>query len=902
MSLASGSLPPGLGITGLTIKGTPTQPGVYLSTLKFSDSASNTFTVGVTLQVGPVLTITPTVLNFTASPGGPAPAPQSIQVTTDGASASFSTVVGTDDGSNWLSASVDNNNFKTTGSVTVRVQPAILAAGIYRGYVRVTAPGAIGSPLNTSVTIVVGTSSTLRATPSAISVTSSPGQPVQVNAAVSVFTTTAPAPIDSRVFDGTDWLTVKQIGTTSPVTLLIKGQRTTAGKSFGIIRVDAPNNSPPFLDIPVTATVPKLTPGPNIVTFPPVFYAYPPAVDFVSPNLTAQSSFLVANLGDTAAQVTASGDAVCGVYYNGSGPTTFPCPVTFTLPPGESNAVGFIVPDLGSGVYDVSVCASAPGTSPMCRNVPITVVSSGPLPAESAIYFRSQGGLGTVASAREAALTGGSRLLEFSNPTSSAAPYSTDTGGTPWLTVSPASGVFPAKSLSDLTLNFNTTGLAAGTYFGSFKLTTIGTTTIVPVSLQVQAVTPVFEGVGALLIPGSTLSAAILGKFLPPVQGNFNYTCVLSDGSVCSVTNTAQGLTVTVPAGSGLRTGTALIDWGTTGTTVVNLLVVDSAAGCKAASLAIAPDSLGPYFQVQALRPVQIRALVTDDCGQPVTSGTVIASLGGNTIYLTHFGGGIWSGTWVPSSAQQGDSAVTFNAFSPAGLTGQAAVSGTITAPDAASAPRVDHIANDADGSPAHFAPGTRFSLTGEGFSGSSTKVLLGGTSLPLTLATDTYMEGYIPADYGGTGAQQLLVQRDGVYSAPIPVVVAATAPAIYLLGDGTPQGRIYFAGSATLAAPPTTGGAGPATSGSLVIIPCTGLGKLADQTNPDGTQAPSVAPTVTIGGVVAKVSSSFVLPGWPGLYWLTVVIPDGVTAGDQVPVIVSSGGKSSLPATIAVR
>lgn len=88
------------------------------------------------------------------------------------------------------------------------------------------------------------------------------------------------------------------------------------------------------------------------------------------------------------------------------------------------------------------------------------------------------------------AVTGGSTILEFSNPTSSVAPYTTDTTGTLGLSVTPATSAIPANSFFDLTLNFNTSGLAAGTYFGSFKFTTNGTATIVPVTLQVQTITP----------------------------------------------------------------------------------------------------------------------------------------------------------------------------------------------------------------------------------------------------------------------------------------------------------------------------------------------------------------------------------------------------------------------------
>jgi uncharacterized protein (TIGR03437 family) len=60
--------------------------------------------------------------------------------------------------------------------------------------------------------------------------------------------------------------------------------------------------------------------------------------------------------------------------------------------------------------------------------------------------------------------------------------------------------------------------------------------------------------------------------------------------------------------------------------------------------------------------------------------------------------------------------------------------------------------------------------------------------------------------------------------------------------------------------------------------------------------------PTVTIGGVSAKVQFSGLTPGFAGLYQVNVQVPDGVSPGDAVPVVVTIGGVSSNTATIAVE
>jgi uncharacterized protein (TIGR03437 family) len=60
--------------------------------------------------------------------------------------------------------------------------------------------------------------------------------------------------------------------------------------------------------------------------------------------------------------------------------------------------------------------------------------------------------------------------------------------------------------------------------------------------------------------------------------------------------------------------------------------------------------------------------------------------------------------------------------------------------------------------------------------------------------------------------------------------------------------------------------------------------------------------PTVTIGGMVAQVSSSGLAPGAVGLYQVNVQVPAGSPAGDAVPVILSIGGVTSNTGTIAVQ
>jgi len=98
------------------------------------------------------------------------------------------------------------------------------------------------------------------------------------------------------------------------------------------------------------------------------------------------------------------------------------------------------------------------------------------------------------------------------------------------------------------------------------------------------------------------------------------------------------------------------------------------------------------------------------------------------------------------------------------------------------------------------------------------------------------------------------------------------------------------------------------ATAGDTLVIYCTGLGEV----NPSivaGTPAP-VSPlshtvntvTATMGGIAANVQFAGLTPGFAGLYQVNAVVPTGVTPGNQVPLILTAAGQSSVAVTIAVH
>jgi uncharacterized protein (TIGR03437 family) len=62
------------------------------------------------------------------------------------------------------------------------------------------------------------------------------------------------------------------------------------------------------------------------------------------------------------------------------------------------------------------------------------------------------------------------------------------------------------------------------------------------------------------------------------------------------------------------------------------------------------------------------------------------------------------------------------------------------------------------------------------------------------------------------------------------------------------------------------------------------------------------VQPTVTIGGKSAKVQFSGMAPGFVGLWQINAGVPQDVTPGMAVALVITAAGASSNTVTVAVQ
>ena len=152
LSASSGTAP---STVSVSISPAGLSAGTYTGSIQIAATgAANTpASVGVTLvvtQASPSLELGSQALTFQFTNGGAVPAAQNVTITNAGGGTLAWTA---SSNAYWLVASTSSGTAPST--LTISVNPVNLAAGSYPGIVTVTAPGAIGSPSQISVNLVI---------------------------------------------------------------------------------------------------------------------------------------------------------------------------------------------------------------------------------------------------------------------------------------------------------------------------------------------------------------------------------------------------------------------------------------------------------------------------------------------------------------------------------------------------------------------------------------------------------------------------------------------------------------------------------------------------------------------------------------------------------------------------
>ena len=809
----------------------------------------------------------------------------------------------------------------------------------------------IADRANNRIRAVLNSPASLNASPISLSFTAPSGATAPPPQAVSLsssitgtsFTVTSSAP----------WLSATPSAGSVPASLQVSANPAslTPGSYQGTITISAPLASPSTTTIAVSFTVQaplpaQLSVGSRNLSFVAVHggAAQTRQVQIYNSGagtLTVSASSNTATGGAWLSVSTASGRATA----------SSPASLTVTANPGS----------LATGTYQGSIVILATDASGQQYSSALAVTLS--VSSAGATMLLSQSGLAFTAVAQGGTplpqtfgiLNTGQGSMNWS------ATSTTLSGGSNWLKISPGSGAVtqPILGVSTVSVSINPTGLDAGNYYGQIQVSSSAVNspqllTVVLTVLQAGAslgpeVRPaglIFTG-AAGTTPGpqnvtlgnpnaeldSYQSASIgTGFAYLPISASVlpNQPAALSVSPDFTTLQPGAidhgGITLLFSDGT-LRTISVLNVVAPQPSTTASIRLGPQASSCSSKSLEVQWREPLENFAAVLGQPTTLEVQVVDDCGNLIgPSNPGAASIGAAfsnqdaDLKLTHVGNGVWTGTWKPVKPASSQVTATVTAFYSTGQvlqSGQSSLSGTLSTSSTptVTAGGVVHAASAVAGVP--IAPGSLITIYGSNLadaqglastlplpqSQSGAQVFLGNLPLPILYTSSGQLNVQVPFSTPVNTNYQLSVQRDSLVSLPEQLVVAEANPGVFTVNEqGTGQGVIFKSDGVTLAQAGT-----PANQGETVVIYCTGLGPVSPPV-PDGAPAPPSplsntvnAVTVTIGGQNAPVSFSGLTPGYPGLYQINALVPNGVS-GVEVPVVVMAAGQTSPPVTLAVQ
>ncbi|MEO8027714.1 MAG: hypothetical protein ABI823_14625, partial [Bryobacteraceae bacterium] len=278
-------------------------------------------------------------------------------------------------------------------------------------------------------------------------------------------------------------------------------------------------------------------------------------------------------------------------------------------------------------------------------------------------------------------------------------------------------------------------------------------------------------------------------------------------------------------------------------------------------------------------------------------------------------------------------------------------ISNSVTVAVAPPFPVISAIVNGATFKSTPSAPNSFVSIFGANFGSKDTdsnifpatsldgtSVLINGSAVPLYFVFGSLgqINLVLPSDLPESGGVNVQVKTSQGVSDVITIRMAPSDTGLFRIPDPSNaarnNGAILFANSVWRAMPvamakalgfPDCGAdplsicAQPARIGDALVIFLTGLGKAtpggdpAGRPLPSGTIAPvdgstlyttTQKPVVTVGGVRTEVLFSGITPGNAGLYQINIVVPNGVSPGDNVPIVVTMPDGSNDTVTVAIR
>jgi uncharacterized protein (TIGR03437 family) len=176
------------------------------------------------------------------------------------------------------------------------------------------------------------------------------------------------------------------------------------------------------------------------------------------------------------------------------------------------------------------------------------------------------------------------------------------------------------------------------------------------------------------------------------------------------------------------------------------------------------------------------------------------------------------------------------------------------------------------------------------------TSVTFNGIAAPLFYVSPGQINAQAPFELL-TGIANIQVNRGSAASATTAANVGMVSPGIFIMDQASSQGAVLHSNYSLVSS------ANPAHAGETLQIYATGLGPLQQSVrsgDPSPAAKTQLQPTVQIGNQGANVSYSGLAPGFAGLYQVNIVMPGGLSAGNQT-LRITINGIASNTATVAV-
>ena len=464
-------------------------PGSYYGTVNaypLSGGASATqIPVTLTVYNTPNLLANPSSLTFNYVAGRPAPAAQYISMTSSGNPITFSGFVS---GPSFIT--ISPTTATTPAGIAVSVNPpAGVAPGSYNATVVLTPT--VGNSVNIPVLVQITAANYLTVSQSSVTFDYTIGSQNPPPAYSSVTSSGPSIRFDAvgSAAGSTPWLKVFQSSLYTPATVTLSAapQGLAAGTYTGLVWIvsDSADNSPLSINVTLNVTTTQtLSASPWGMAFS--YQTGQTSVPFQVAVITSQSP--------TAFQVTATSAGAPWLIVAGGGTT----PATIAA---QVNPTG-LAPGSYSGA--INILPNDQTLLPLQIPVILTVSAQGVfLPAANQLTFQYSIGAPGPDVQQVAINTAGGPPIVFTT-------VATTGDGNPWLSVAPTSTYAPG----DISVAVNTTGLAAGWYYGVVIISDpagITGTAYIPVSLQVVN--------GPILnVSGQTLTFTGIAGGVPPAS------------------------------------------------------------------------------------------------------------------------------------------------------------------------------------------------------------------------------------------------------------------------------------------------------------------------------------------------------------------------------------------------